>query len=294
MNEMDVRAEARHQVEALAAGESWQGALERLLALGEPAREAVYAGVGDGRWPVRLGCAVWLDRCGDEAALRALTPLIRDPKSRVRVFAVYALGHRRGAGENADAVPLLEDATKHFPENEELQNMQLNAYAISGQIERAIEVYGKTVEDNPENKIYRYNYGSLLLQAERHDDAINQLKEAVRIDEAYTDAQYNLGAAYVNKAIAVNNRINEIDDDLRANKSTLSAEEISSRESQMDKLGEERRELFGLAITPLAKAKTQGEAEGREVAEICRVLFQSYVQTGQTDKAETVSACAGY
>ncbi len=194
----------------------------------------------------------------------------------------------------ADAVPLLEEATKHFPDNEELQNMLLNAYGMANQIDRAIEVYGKTVADNPDNKVYRYNYGSLLLQAEKHDDAIEQLKEAVRIDEAYTDAQYNLGAAYVNKAIAVNNRINEIDDDLRENRSSLSADEISSRESEMDTLTNERRDLFGLAITPLEKAKTLGEEDGREVQSICQVLFQSYVQTGQTEKAESIQECAGY
>ena len=193
-----------------------------------------------------------------------------------------------------DAVPLLEDATKHFPDNVELQDMQLNAYSMAGQMERAIEVYGKTVEDNPDNKIYRYNYGSLLLQADKHDEAIAQLKEAVRIDDVYIDAQYNLGAAYVNKAVLVNTRINEIDDDLRANKSSLSAEEVSAKETEMDKLGEERRELFELAVSPLEKAKTLGEADGREVQAICQVLFQSYVQTGETEKAETIQECAGY
>ena len=193
----------------------------------------------------------------------------------------------------ADAVPLLEEATGHFPDNEELQNNLLNAYAMSNQIDRAIEVYGKTVAGSPDNKIYRYNYGSLLLQAERHDDAIAQLKEAVRIDEAYTDAQYNLGAAYVNKAIAINNMINEIDDDLRANRGSLSADDISEREKRIDMLSEERRELFGLAVGPLEKAKTLGEADGRSVQEICRVLYQSYVQTNQMDKVESVQECAG-
>ena len=193
----------------------------------------------------------------------------------------------------ADAVPLLEEATKHFPDDEELQNNLLNAYAMSNQIDRAIEVYGNTVANAPNNKIYRYNYGSLLLQAERHDDAIEQLKEAVRIDEAYTDAQYNLGAAYVNKAIGVNNMINEIDDDLRENKSSLSADEISEREKKIDTLTQERRELFGLAVTPLEKARTLGEADGRSVQEICRVLYQSYVQTNQMEKVESVQECAG-
>ncbi len=229
----------------------------------------------------------------DVGAIKPLEMAVEKGKPDAEVYSylarIYLTNDRA-----ADSVPLLEKATEHFPDNEELQNMLLNAYGMANQIDRAIEVYGKTVADNPDNKVYRYNYGSLLLQAEKHDDAIEQLKEAVRIDEAYTDAQYNLGAAYVNKAIAVNNRINEIDDDLRENRSSLSADEISSRESEMDTLTNERRELFSLAITPLEKAKTLGEEDGREVQSICQVLFQSYVQTGQTDKAEGIQECAGY
>ena len=193
-----------------------------------------------------------------------------------------------------DAVPLLEKATQHYPDNEELQNNLLNAYAISGQIDRAIDVYGKTVTENPSNKIYRYNYGSLLLQAEHHDKAVEQLQAAVDLDSEYSDAQYNLGAAYVNWAISVNTRLNEIDDDLRENRSSLSEEEIKAKEAEIDQLASERRELFGMAVAPLEKAKVLVEAEGKDAGDICRVLFQSYVQTGQTEKGEAISACAGY
>ena len=175
-----------------------------------------------------------------------------------------------------------------------MQNNLLNAYTISGQMERAIEVYGQTVANAPDNKIYRYNYGSLLLQNEQHDAAIEQLKAAVALDSVYSDAQYNLGAAYVNWAITVNTRISAIDDTLRANRSSLTAEEIKTKEAEIDSLADERRELFGLAVAPLEKAKMLVEAEGEDTIAICKVLFQSYVQTGQTEKGEAVQECAGY
>ncbi len=57
---------------------------------------------------------------------------------------------------------------------------------------------------------------------------------------------------------------------------------------------EERRGLFALAIEPLEIAKAEFESQGQENSDLCRVLFQSYVQTNQTDKAESVSECAGY
>jgi len=194
----------------------------------------------------------------------------------------------------ADAVPLLEEATKRYPDNEKLQNDLLNAYGIAGQIDRALEVYGETVANTPDNKIYRYNYGSLLLQSDLHEAAVEQLKAAVDLDSEYSDAQYNLGAAYVNWAIDVNTRISAIDDSLRANRSSLSDEEIKAKEAEIDKLADERREHFGMAVAPLEKAKMLVEAQGKDVTDICKVLFQSYVQTNQTDKGEAVQECAGF
>ena len=194
----------------------------------------------------------------------------------------------------ADAIPLLEEATKQYPDHEEMQNNLLNAYTISGQMERAIEVYGQTVANAPDNKIYRYNYGSLLLQNDQHHAAIVQLKAAVALDSVYSDAQYNLGAAYVNWAVVVNTRISAIDDSIRANRSSLSDEEIKTKEAEIDSLIEERRELFEMAVAPLEKAKILVETEGKDTTDICKVLFQSYVQTGQTEKGEAVQECAGY
>ena len=133
-----------------------------------------------------------------------------------------------------------------------------------------------------------------MLQNEQHDAAIEQLKAAVNLDAEYSDAQYNLGAAYVNWAITVNTRISAIDDTLRANRSSLSEEEIKTKEAEIDSLADERRELFGMAVPPLEKAKMLVEAEGEDVLAICKVLFQSYVQTGQTEKGEAIQECAGY
>lgn len=226
----------------------------------------------------------------------AITPLERaveqgEPDEEVYTYLsrMYLTNDRA-----ADAVPLLEAATTHFPDNEELQNNLLNAYAMSGQIDRAVQTYRSVVEQHPGNKVYRYNFGSLLLQAEQHAAAVEHLQAAVDLDAAYGDAQYNLGAAYVNWAIAVNRQLNDIDDDLRANRDALSADEIQVKEDEINKLTDERRDLFGQAVAPLENAKTLFETANKDVTDICKVLFQSYVQTGATDKAETVQACAGF
>ncbi len=193
-----------------------------------------------------------------------------------------------------DAVTLLEQGAAHFPaDSSGLQELLLNAYSMSGQIDRAIEMYAKSVASDPEHLLYRYNYGSLLLQADRHDEAIEQLEKATSIDPAHMDAQYNLGAAYVNKAVLVNDEMSALEDSLSENKDALSDEEEAERRAEIDALAEVRTELFAKAIAPLEKAKQLGEDESRDVQAICRVLYQSYAQTNQMDKVASVEECAG-
>lgn len=194
----------------------------------------------------------------------------------------------------ADALPLLEEAVEAYPANADLQNYLLNAYATTGQNDRALEQYAGAVADNPSNAIYRYNYGSLLLQAERFDEAIEQLQEAVNLDEAYVDAYYNLGAAFINKANAVQQEISALDDDARARRDEISEEEEQGIMARIDELAAIRRSLYETSIGPLESAKRYAEMEdGRSVQEICAALFQAYAQTGQEDKATALSECAG-
>ncbi len=198
------------------------------------------------------------------------------------------------ADRGPEAVTMLEKARTSFPENTDIEAQLLNAYIRSGQEDRAVEQYQQAIARDPENKLYRYNLGSLYLNAERYDDAVEQLAQAVRIDPEYGAAHYNLGAAYVNKAVDLNQKIGELDDALRADRSTLSADQIKAREAEIDALAQQRRGFFQQAITPLERARDLMQAEGSETTQVCQALFQSYVQTGQTQKAEGVSDCAGY
>lgn len=193
-----------------------------------------------------------------------------------------------------DSIDLLEQASSLYPDDVDLQTELLNAFQLAGQIDRAMEMYGSAVERDPDNKLFRYNYGSLLVQVERYDEAIVQLIAALGIDPEYGNAHYNLGAAYINQAVAVNEQITELDDQQRANRDSMSSDEISEADTEINALADERRDLFAKAVSPLERAKTLFEASGDDPTDVCMALFQSYVQTDHTDLAETVSACAGF
>ena len=211
------------------------------------------------------------------------------PDTYIYLADLYSTNNRAD-----EAVALLENARQTFPDNTDVLNNLLNAYVRANQLDRAKDVFGQAVQDDPNNKLYRYNYGSLLLNTEEYDAAIEQLKAAIALDPQYSVAQYNLGAAYINKAVDVNERIQELDDNLREQRASLSDAQIAEKEAEIDRLVQERRGLFEQAIEPLEQARSIMEAEGEDVTQVCQALFTAYVQTAQQDKAEAISGCAGY
>lgn len=193
-----------------------------------------------------------------------------------------------------EGIALLEKASEMYPENIDIQTELLNAYQVSGQIDKALERYKDAVAREPGNKLFRYNYGSLLVQVQRYEEAITQLEAAIELDADYTNAHYNIGAAYINMAVDVNQQVSDLDDKLRAERGGLSRAEIQTREAAIDALVDRRKELFGLAVGPLEKAKSLFEAAGEDAGHVCRALYQSYVQVNQVEKAQSIAACAGY
>jgi HEAT repeat protein len=105
----DETAQARALVTQLATHQERGGAWKRLNDLGPLARDAVLEGLGHANWEVRRWCAIWFDRNPDPEALEAMKPLLRDPKSQVRIFALHTLAcDRCKPGEGAsDVAPLL-------------------------------------------------------------------------------------------------------------------------------------------------------------------------------------------
>jgi HEAT repeat protein len=80
-----------------------------LNAMGAAALPAIKAGLKHGHWQVRRWCAILLDHLADDEALQALVPLLRDPKSQVRLWAVHSISCEgcKVGGNPIDTVPLL-------------------------------------------------------------------------------------------------------------------------------------------------------------------------------------------
>ena len=79
-----------------------------------------------------------------------------------------------------------------------------SSYIGAGRIAEAVISSKALVDKDPNNKIYRYNYGVLLLNSEKYAEAETQLLEALKIDPEYENAIYNLGVTYVKLGTAMN------------------------------------------------------------------------------------------
>ena len=100
---------AEELVDDFADKETRFGAYLALNEMGQEALPAIKAGLEHGNWEVRRWSTILLDHHADDDALAALVPLLRDPKSKVRLWAVHSIScDKCKLGENPiDVIPLL-------------------------------------------------------------------------------------------------------------------------------------------------------------------------------------------
>ena len=103
-----------------------------------------------------------------------------------------------------NSITTLNDGLAKYPENSEMQVALTASYIAADKIDVAIISAEKLVEKDPLNKVYRYNYGVLLLNVEEYAKAETQLLKAIEIDPDYENAIYNIGVTYVKWGTAMN------------------------------------------------------------------------------------------
>lgn len=170
----------------------------------------------------------------------------------------------------------------------QLQGYRLNALNQTGDREQAKELYRQQIEQNPNNATYRYNYGSLLLEEDRFEEAAKHLQKAVDLDPDDPKKQFNLGASYLNHGAQIQDSLVALRDTVLADNRKPTKEE----KVQLQELDQKRRELFRQAVQPLERARQLSGAGGEYRSRACSALLQAYVQLEQTEKAEEVESCA--
>jgi tetratricopeptide (TPR) repeat protein len=223
-------------------------------------------------------------------------------KGQLRVQLFYQGTAVQDTTVSAGSATLATDLSQEAP-LAQIEGRLLNAYNQAGETEKAMAEYRQQIEENPENVTYRYNYGSMLLQADRLDEAIEQLQEAVELEPGNVKAQYNLGAAYSNRARRVQDSIQTLNDSLRSisqqavdeNREPTAEEEqmVNELDKQIQALEEQKQKIFRQAIPPLERARQMADTDGSFRQDACSALVTAYVQIEQVQKAQQYEECAG-
>lgn len=144
-----------------------------------------------------------------DAALEPLKKVVELAKSEDSYVQLSDLYLQKGLGQQVDgdstaatenfeaAIKVLEEGKKLYPENGDILLLLSNAYIAADKLEVAKDAFKEGVVREPENKFYRYNYGSLLLNAGEYEEASVQLGKALEIDPDYENALYNLAVTNV-------------------------------------------------------------------------------------------------
>jgi tetratricopeptide (TPR) repeat protein len=158
-------------------------------------------------------------------------------------------------------IDLMQEGRKQFPGDSELLVLLSNSYIGAQKIDVAIGAFKAGVEQDPNNKYYRYNYGVLLLGNKDYKAAEEQFLKAIEIDSAYQNAIYNLGVTYVKWGA----EIAKANEDKKDNKNT----------EYMDKYRE--------SLPYLEKSLQFNPGD----ASMWELIGRVYTVLGQQDKAKT-------
>lgn len=186
------------------------------------------------------------------------------------------------------AIDLLGQAIRAYPSDRDLQALRLNVYNQVGDADQALAAYRELLETYPNVARYRYNYGALLLEAERYADAIAQLEKAIEIRPTHLESQYNLGAAYVNAALARDDSIAVLEEDEGSRPDT------TGRQEQIEALTRKRQTLFEEAIPPLLRVRKMASTKSTVRRDACRALMVAFIQTNRPNRAAQVEGCTGF
>jgi predicted TPR repeat methyltransferase len=167
---------------------------------------------------------------------------------------------------------------KHFPDHPDALHFLGIVHHAQGEIPQAIELVEKSLHFAPEVAMFWNNYGNMLLQKDRLDEAFTAFQRCINIDPDFADAHNNLGVL------------------LRARKQPELAEASYLRAIEL-------RPEFVDALTNMANLKlVQGKLPeaieyGLRVFTLRpendtsrRMLAYAYAQLGEIDKARKVFA----
>jgi len=187
--------------------------------------------------------------------------------------AIYGkiAGQYKAMGDTAKAIETIKAGRMAYPDNQGLLISEFNIYVESGQTEKAINNIDKAIAANPDNSSYLDVRGKLKQSLNDKEGAKQDYLASIAIDPDQYEANYDLGALYVNESIKLVEELNNLP--LNATK------EYDAKKAELTALYEK-------ALPYLEKAYAKDPSD-KEVQDI---LIKLYLKTKQMDKYKKLQA----
>lgn len=101
------------------------------------------------------------------------------------------------------AIRYAEEGAAFKSNDEDLQNFLPTLYTESGKTDIAMAKMKEKSDKNPNDKVAHAQYGAMLANLEKYDEAIVLFEKSLKVDPAFDNALFNAAAAYKNKAVAI-------------------------------------------------------------------------------------------
>lgn len=128
--------------------------------------------------------------------------------------------------DSSKMIQNLKTGFEKYPEDDRLLTQLINFYLKTQQNDEAMEYLNQAVKVNPKNPSFYYARAVLHDQNQEYDEAIDDYKKAIELEEGYFDALFNLGVIYYNKAIEQMNVANEETDHEKFQEEKAKADEL--------------------------------------------------------------------
>ena len=106
-------------------------------------------------------------------------------------------------GDTVSAEATLMKLPTLFPDDPTVTLQLIDLYIKSGKNDLAQKYITDAKRNDPSNSILYFASGIIYLNEEKFDEAIVELQKSIDIDPDMFDAQYGIGAAYINKAASM-------------------------------------------------------------------------------------------
>lgn len=103
------------------------------------------------------------------------------------------------------AAEKLKEYRLRYPNDQDLLTSEINLNLSLGEDQKALEGLEHAIFNDPHNPVLYFSLGSVYDGLENYDKAISSYSEALRLDPAYFEPAYNMGALYYNQGTDIYN-----------------------------------------------------------------------------------------